>query len=57
MQKESKLIMESKKLREFESILKELAAFGKVEGTLSVNDVGHALYLMKAFVAYPKNYG
>lgn len=47
--------MDSKIINEFESILNELAT--KVDPTLSINDVAHAFFLMKAFVVYPKNYG
>ena len=37
--------------------MNDLSVYNKVPGTLTINDVAHAFFLMKAFVAYPKNYG
>ena len=49
--------MDSKHIKELEMILSDLANYSKVPGTLSINDVAHAFFLMKAFVVYPRNYG
>jgi hypothetical protein len=50
------VLIESKEIKDFESILNEMAS--QREGAcLTMNDLAHALYLMKVFVAYPKNYG
>jgi hypothetical protein len=50
------VLIESKEIKDFESILNEMAS--QREGAcLTMNDLAHAFYLMKVFVAYPKNYG
>ena len=51
------MLMENKHIKELEGILNELSSRSKVPETLSINDVAHAFFLMKAFVVYPRNYG
>jgi len=47
--------LDNKVINEFELILNELTS--KDDGTLSFKDLSIALFLMKVFVVYPKNYG
>ena len=53
----SRELLENKHIKEVEGILSELASYSRIPGTLSINDVAHAFFLMKVFVVYPKNYG
>eukprot|EP00347_Sterkiella_histriomuscorum_P024173 403332052 len=53
---ESSIEKEIKVIKEFEFILQQFSNNQKQTNVLSVNDLGHALYLMKFFVAYPRNY-
>lgn len=39
-----------------EEILSDLSSHSKVPGTVSINDVAHAFFLLSAFVVYPSNY-
>lgn len=55
MQPQSRVLLDNKVINEFELILNELTY--KEDMTLSIKDVAIALFLMKVFVAYPKNYG
>jgi hypothetical protein len=57
MTETSRQLLESKTIKELESILRDLSKFSRVQGCLSINDVAHALFLMKIFVVYPRNYG
>lgn len=57
MNETSRILLDNKHIKEFESILNEISdCSSRIKGTLSVNDIAHALYLMRAFVAYPSNY-
>jgi hypothetical protein len=57
MSEHSKHLLESKAIKELESILSNLSKYNRVPGTLSINDVAHSFFLMKAFIVYPRNYG
>ena len=57
MSEHSKHLLESKAIKELESILSNLSKYTRVPGTLSINDVAHSFFLMKAFIVYPRNYG
>lgn len=57
MSEYSRHLLENKAIKELESILSNLSKYNRVPGTLSINDVAHSFFLMKAFIVYPRNYG
>jgi hypothetical protein len=57
MSEYSKHLLENKVIKELENILSNLSKYNRVPGTLSINDVAHSFFLMKTFIAYPRNYG
>ena len=57
MSEQSKHLLENKAIKELEGILSNLSKYNRVPGTLSINDVAHSFFLMKAFIVYPRNYG
>ena len=52
----NKMEQEMKSIKDFEFILTQFSETQQLKNTLTFDDLGHSLYLMKFFVAYPRNY-